>query len=137
MRIRGLIDVLGRSLTDDAPRETSGDGRGGGVPARAPDPGARRFDRVDTQLRCWCEGEGVTYFARMANFGAGGVFVRTGAPLEVGSEARVRFGPRGGAHVAARARVVWTRTDGMGLRFDDLDEVALEVIRGIADNGAR
>jgi uncharacterized protein (TIGR02266 family) len=95
---------------------------------------ARRYDRIDTRLRCWCEGEGVTFYARMINLSEGGLFVRTRTPLDVGAQATVRFEARPGTEISARARVMWTRPDGMGLRFDDIDEAALAVIRRIIDN---
>ena len=94
----------------------------------------RRYDRIDTRLRCWCEGEGVTFYARMANLSEGGLFVRTRAPLDVGAQATVRFETRPGVAVTAGARVMWTRPDGMGLRFERIDEGALAVIRRIIDN---
>ena len=94
----------------------------------------RRYDRIDTRLRCWCEGEGVTFFARMANLSEGGLFVRTRAPLDVGAEATVRFEARPGVVVTAAARVMWTRPDGMGLRFERIDDAALAVIRRIIDS---
>jgi uncharacterized protein (TIGR02266 family) len=93
----------------------------------------RRYDRIDTRLRCWCEGEGVTFFARMANLSEGGLFVQTRAPLDVGAEATVRFEARPAVVVTAAARVMWTRPDGMGLRFERIEEAALAVIRRIID----
>jgi uncharacterized protein (TIGR02266 family) len=95
---------------------------------------ARRYDRIDTRLRCWCESEGVTFYARMVNLSEGGLFVRTRTPLDVGALATVRFEARRGAEISASARVMWTRPDGMGLRFDDIEEAALAVIRRIIDN---
>jgi uncharacterized protein (TIGR02266 family) len=95
---------------------------------------ARRYDRIDTRLRCWCEGDGVTFYARMANLSEGGLFVRTRTPLGVGAQVTVRFEARPGTEISARARVMWTRPDGMGLRFDYIDEAALAVIRRIIDN---
>ena len=103
----------------------------------------RKFERVDARLRCWCEGENVTFYARMGNLSEGGLFVRTSTPLEQGAQTVVRFETREASEVHARARVVWTREEsngfpaGMGLRFEDIDEQALEVIRRIIENEHR
>jgi len=70
----------------------------------------------------------------MANLSEGGLFVRTRTPLDVGTQATVRFEAPRGAEISAQARVMWTRPDGMGLRFDSIDEAALAVIRRIIDN---
>lgn len=100
----------------------------------------RKYERVDARLRCWCEGENVTFYARMGNLSEGGVFVRTSTPLETGTETLVRFETREAAEVSARARVVWARLEsnghpaGMGLRFEAIDDAALEVIRRIIEN---
>ena len=54
----------------------------------------RKTGRAEARLRCWCEGENVTFFARMGDLSEGGLFVRTSTPLEVGSEAKIRFETR-------------------------------------------
>lgn len=103
----------------------------------------RKHERVDARLRCWCEGENVTFYARMGNISEGGLFLRTSTPLEAGSEAVIRFETRDANEVLARARVVWTRRDGnghppgMGLVFEHIDQGALEVIRRIIENEQR
>ncbi len=103
----------------------------------------RKHPRVESRLRCWCEGDNVTFYARMANLSEGGLFLRTSTPLAEGSEATVRIEAREQAEVQARARVVWSRPDGnghvpgMGLRFERIDEQALAVIRRIIENEQR
>jgi len=100
----------------------------------------RKHERVEARLRCWCEGENVTFYARMGNISEGGLFLRTSTPLETGSETVVRFETRESAEVSARARVMWSRQDGngspsgMGLRFETIDDQALAVIRRIIEN---
>jgi uncharacterized protein (TIGR02266 family) len=103
----------------------------------------RKHERVEARLRCWCEGENVTFYARMGNLSEGGLFLRTSTPLDAGSEAKIRFETREAEEVSALARVVWTRNDGnghppgMGLRFEDIDDAALAVIRQIIENENR
>ena len=103
----------------------------------------RKHDRVYSRLRCWCEGENVTFYARMGNISEGGLFLRTSTPLAEGSEAVVRIETREEAEVSARAREMWARQDpnghppGMGLRFEQIDDRALEVIRRIIENEQR
>lgn len=102
----------------------------------------RKYVRVPSRLRCWCEGENVTVYARIGNLSEGGLFLRTSTPLPHGSRATVRFG---GTHtqVEAAATVVWSRPDageagpaGMGLRFDGVDAQRLEQIRRLIQNEA-
>lgn len=93
----------------------------------------RKFQRVASRLRCWCEGENVTVYARVGNLSEGGMFLRTSTPLERGSRAVLRFGPEPG--VEAPATVVWARPEaagtpaGMGLRFEDLDGTRVGLIK--------
>src|SRR6185369_3065374 len=46
----------------------------------------RKTERVPSRLRCWCEGENVTVYARIGNLSEGGLFLRTSTPLERGSK---------------------------------------------------
>jgi len=91
----------------------------------------RKFERVPSRLRCWCEGENITVYARIGNMSEGGLFLRTSTPLEQGSQARVRIGPT----LEAVARVVWRRIEGqggppgMGLEFVNVDEALRGTIR--------
>ncbi len=92
----------------------------------------RKTLRVHSRLRCWCEGENVTVYARIGNLSEGGLFLRTSTPLPQGSTARIRFGEPG---IEAMATVMWARASdgggppGMGLRFQDVDDQRLEQIR--------
>ncbi len=98
----------------------------------------RKFERVYTRLRCWCEGDNVTVYARIGNLSEGGLFLRTSTPLELGAKAVVRFGLTEADEVEAAAIVIWSRKDesaagppGMGLMFQDPDPRKLEQIRQI------
>lgn len=103
----------------------------------------RKHLRVDSRLRCWCEGDNVTFYARMDNLSEGGLFLRTSTPLAEGSYATVRIEAREQSEIRARAKVIWARPDanghlpGMGLRFESIDEQGLEVIRRIVENEQR
>lgn len=93
--------------------------------------------RYRSRLRCWCEGENVTVYARIGNLSEGGLFLRTSTPLRQGSQATVRLRDAAGREVSVAATVVWTSEGGdggppgMGLRFDKVDEKSLELIRQI------
>ena len=97
----------------------------------------RKYPRVSSRLRCWCEGENVTVYARVGNLSEGGMFVCTSTPLETGASALLRFGSENA--VETRAVVVWVHTTngslpiGMGLRFDELDEPRAEAIRRLIE----
>jgi uncharacterized protein (TIGR02266 family) len=92
----------------------------------------RKFERVSSRLRCWCEGENITVYARIGNLSEGGIFLRTSTPLERGSKATLRIGSTG---LEALARVVWSRMEGqggppgMGLEFENIDDAVREAIR--------
>lgn len=96
----------------------------------------RKFERVVSRLRCWCEGENITVYARIGNLSEGGIFLRTSTPLERGSKAVLRFGAEG---FETPARVVWSRvegqggTPGMGLEFEVGDDRIREAIRRLID----
>ena len=97
----------------------------------------RKFGRVPSRLRCWCEGENVTVYARIGNLSEGGLFLRTSTPLERGSKTVVRFGDN---NIEATAEVVWARSNegaegppGMGLMFVDIDDSRLKQIRQLIE----
>lgn len=100
-------------------------------------PENRKFSRVPSRLRCWCEGENITVYARIGNLSEGGLFLRTSTPLDRGSKAMLRFG--NDQNVEAQARVVWSRVEGqggppgMGLEFEAVDEQAKDVIRRLIE----
>lgn len=97
----------------------------------------RKFQRVPSRLRCWCEGENVTVYARVGNLSEGGMFLRTSTPLERGARAVLRFGAEPG--VEAPATVMWARPEaagtpaGMGLRFEELDGTRRELIKELVE----
>jgi uncharacterized protein (TIGR02266 family) len=103
----------------------------------------RRHVRVDTRLRCWCEGQNVTVYARIGNLSEGGLFVRTSMPLERGVVTVLRFGRNRVDEVEARAVVIWSRGEGhqgppgMGLRFEEQDPAKLELIRRLVQEEKR
>jgi uncharacterized protein (TIGR02266 family) len=92
---------------------------------------------VKSRLRCWCEGDNITVYARIGNLSEGGLFLRTSTPLERGARAVLRFGLE--QPVEAVARVVWSRVEGqggppgMGLAFETVDEQAREAIRRLIE----
>jgi uncharacterized protein (TIGR02266 family) len=98
---------------------------------------SRRHPRIPSRLRCWCEGQNITVYARIGNLSEGGLFLRTSTPLEQGSRATLRFGIE--VPVEARARVVWSRVEGqggppgMGLQFEAVDDLALQGIKQVLD----
>lgn len=100
----------------------------------------RKSARVPSRLRCWCEGENITVYARIGNLSEGGLFLRTSTPLDEGSTALLRFGSE--HPIEARARVVWARVEGqggppgMGLEFEGVDEARLETIRRLIQSEA-
>ncbi|MBZ4422082.1 TIGR02266 family protein [Myxococcus sp. RHST-1-4] len=96
----------------------------------------RKHTRIPTQLRCWCEGDNVTLYARISNLSEGGLFLRTRTPLARGARAVVRLTPGGDPAIHANAVVVWLREEeerafppGMGLRFESLDGETLGRLR--------
>lgn len=100
----------------------------------------RRHRRIPFDCPCWCEGDSVTLYVRMANAGEGGAFLVTAIPLNVGQRARLTwYSPEIGDEVVAVVEVVW-RTEtptaghprGMGLRFVSFEkngERFLDVLR--------
>ncbi len=96
----------------------------------------RKWQRVGSKLRCWCEGENITVYARVGNLSEGGMFLRTSTPLKRGSQTRLRFGS---SSLEATARVVWIRSvdageegpPGMGLEFENIDDRVRDAIRAL------
>ncbi|AGC45512.1 hypothetical protein MYSTI_04214 [Myxococcus stipitatus DSM 14675] len=98
----------------------------------------RKSARVPTLLRCWCEADNVTLYARIANLSEGGLFLRTSTPLARGAKAVLRLTPGDHPEVQAEATVVWLRDaedksypPGMGLQFEELDAETLGRLRRI------
>lgn len=96
----------------------------------------RKHTRIPTQLRCWCEGDNITLYARISNLSEGGLFLRTRTPLAPGARAVVRLTPGTDPEIQAHAVVVWLREQeeralppGMGLRFESLDGETLGRLR--------
>jgi uncharacterized protein (TIGR02266 family) len=99
----------------------------------------RRYARVPSRMRCWCEGDNVTLYSRVGNLSEGGLFLRTSTPLKEGARATVRIGvgEEAGPELQTSVKVVWTRQGGqswppgMGLAFEALDAANLERLRQI------
>jgi uncharacterized protein (TIGR02266 family) len=98
----------------------------------------RLTERTITRMRCWCEAENVTFYARVANISEGGIFLRTSTPLPNGSRTHLRFALAGPDNIEAQATVVWTREDGvdggppgMGMKFENVDDEMLGSLRRI------
>jgi len=120
-----------------SPRETGLEGSG--VPIDN-----RKTTRFVSRLRCWCESEDITLYARVANLSEGGMFLQTSTPLDAGRRARVRLGGGVVHEVTAEATVMWNRSRrqdkgpaGMGLRFEGLDSGAQDLLRRIISNEQR
>jgi uncharacterized protein (TIGR02266 family) len=101
----------------------------------------RKYSRIPSRLRCWCEGDNVTVYARIGNLSEGGLFLRTSTPLERGAVATVRLD--GDETIEAPARVVWSRVEGqegppgMGLEFQGPDTSRTEKIRRLMESELR
>ncbi|HLT28881.1 MAG TPA: TIGR02266 family protein [Myxococcaceae bacterium] len=103
----------------------------------------RQHERVSSRLRCWCEGQEVTFYARVHNLSEGGLFLKTLTPLEEGTRARLKL-EDGGHRVDAEAVVIWTQGEGandtpagMGLAFVGLPDPAREQLRRLVGREQR
>jgi type IV pilus assembly protein PilZ len=105
----------------------------------------RSADRFDVVWSVDCETEDTFLYAAITNISALGIFVRTEAPLPVGTRLRLRFAPAAllGDSLVMEGRVQWINpvrptcpNPGMGIRFLDLSpegrESLVEIIRTIA-----
>jgi uncharacterized protein (TIGR02266 family) len=116
-----------------------GEGRGGRAPeGKGLRTENRKHERVTSRLRCWCESENITLYARIANLSEGGLFLQTNTPLARGQRTLLRLSSADVREVMAEATVVWQRPEreqkgppGMGLRFEGLDSGALALLRRI------
>ena len=103
----------------------------------------RKHTRTVARLRCWCESDSVTFYARIGNISEGGLFLRTSTPLQRGVRTRVRLGDPTTPMLETDALVVWARADGeggppgMGLCFEPLDESARSRLRDLIAAQAR
>ena len=83
----------------------------------------RRSRRLASSWRCWIVAGSRVLYGMVRNINRGGVFVAGIAPFQVGEEVSIRIeGPRTGADMVARSRVVWARQDeaeamGIGAEF--------------------
>jgi len=102
----------------------------------------RKHPRVPIKSRCWCEADGITLYAKLANASEGGVFISTYAPLRTGSPAKIRFKLEDSKReIEAEAVVVWVReaapdpsgTPGMGLQFTVIDDASVDVLRSFVN----
>jgi uncharacterized protein (TIGR02266 family) len=97
-------------------------------------------------MRCWCEGDNVTFYARVANVSEGGLYLQTSTPLKGGARAQVRLERHGDLAFRAEATVMWSRPGsesseglaGMGLRFESLGPSQADQLRQLlqAEKGA-
>jgi uncharacterized protein (TIGR02266 family) len=81
------------------------------------------------------------YMSMTEDVGAGGIFVRTQTPPEIGTDVCLRLAG-GKADLTLRGKVAWTRTApgaGMGVRFQDLSDENLrrlrETLRRLSERG--
>ena len=83
----------------------------------------RRHPRLEFDGKAWCEHQSLTLYLAVTNVSAGGVFIQTGAPLDMGQRLKVTMGPleAGEEEVVARVEIVWTgktrRGAGVGCRL--------------------
>ena len=122
-----------------------GDARNG----RAPEDKGLRTDnrknaRFASRLRCWCESEKITLYARIGNLSEGGLFLQTNTPLAQGQRTLLRLSSGEVSEVMAEATVIWNRPQreqkgppGMGLKFEGLDSGALALLRRIISEEQR
>lgn len=117
-------------------------------PPKSQPPGSDRrlADRFDVTWSVDCETEDTFLYASISNISAIGIFVRTDAPLPLGTEVVLRFAPHdGGEQFVLRGAVQWVNevhvfganlNPGMGVRFFDLTpadrERLVEAIHTIA-----
>ena len=105
----------------------------------------RRYRRVPFDRPCWCEGDDVTLYVRLANASEGGSFLRTAISLEVGRKARLAwYSPEIQDEVVAEVEVVWRSADrpaeagprGMGLRFLSFEKNGERFLDVLRDTGS-
>ena|SRR5947209_1873737 len=87
----------------------------------------RRHPRVPFGQRGWFEAGAITLYAAVANISEGGLFVKTHAPLAMGTRAQVRIPVGNAGEIQADAEVVWVSSGapgpaGMGLCFLELPD---------------
>jgi uncharacterized protein (TIGR02266 family) len=97
----------------------------------------RRYPRVPCGQRGWFEAGPITLYAAVGNISEGGLYVKTHAPLQCGTVARVRL-PVGAGEIEATAEVVWESSGGpgligMGLCFVELEPTERERLRAFID----
>ncbi len=104
----------------------------------------RKHARFTSRLRCWCEAEDITLYARIANLSEGGLFLQTNTPLAQGRRTLLKLGGGSVREVMAEATVVWQRPQreergppGMGLRFEGLDAGARALLQRIISEEQR
>ena len=104
----------------------------------------RKSTRFTSRLRCWCESDNITLYARIANLSEGGLFLQTHTPLSAGRKALLRLSTSTVSEVMAEATVMWSRPQkvdkgppGMGLRFEGLDSGAQVLLRRIISDEQR
>jgi uncharacterized protein (TIGR02266 family) len=104
----------------------------------------RKHARFPSRLRCWCEAENITLYARIANLSEGGLFLQTNTPLALGRRTLLRLSGGEVREVMAEATVVWSREQrhgkgppGMGLKFETLESGAQTLLRRIISEEQR
>lgn len=105
----------------------------------------RTHERVPVTWAVDCVAGDNFLYASIANIGAMGLFVKTRAPLAVGTEIELTFAPPDAAPFRLRGKVQWINplhedgdnpNPGMGVQFFDLSnddrERLVEIVRAIA-----
>ncbi|MCA9624445.1 MAG: PilZ domain-containing protein [Myxococcales bacterium] len=97
-------------------------------------PNRRKHPRLRFDIAIDIESGHSLYSARTRDVSEGGVFVKTRAPIKVGTEIHLRLNLNG-EHIAAMGEVMWQLDDssgrrvGIGVQFTSLSPYAREVLR--------
>lgn len=103
----------------------------------------RRHERISPKLRCWCEGDNVTIYARVSNLSEGGLFLRTPTTFNVQPHLRIRVPLTSELEMVALARVIWQKPktgldgSGIGLEFQTLNATQRQSLRRFIQTQSR
>lgn len=78
----------------------------------------RKYPRVDLEFELLIQVDGQDYWVNAVNLSFGGALIATDAPLEGGMEVSLTLNHLD-LYGTSSARVMWTSSDGYGLKFVD------------------
>lgn len=94
----------------------------------------RRHDRVETPLEVRWSGLSGRQVARLSDIGLGGCYIESLGQVSDGEEIRIEIQLPTGRWLSLRGMIVYHLQNlGFGLRFIDLSETQVEVIRNLID----